>query len=217
MKFELQSLLVIATICATAARLASAAPINGTFWSVPAATAYNVPTLGNTPGPGATEWGTFNASAINFSGDTNYSVGGFLNSFGAASNITYLNGASAGSSLTDVLFEFTGTALFTNGQNFSVVHDDGVNLYVNGNLVLGDPTLTSPVSTPYTYNGPTGTYGFDFIYANGPPSQADFQTSLVTSGTITSSTPEPGTFCLIPAGCIALLGFTYRRFRVRTN
>ncbi|HEY3939231.1 MAG TPA: hypothetical protein VGL97_17500, partial [Bryobacteraceae bacterium] len=67
---------------AIAGATANAATIDGTFWSVLASTADNVPVLGQTPGPSATEWGTFNASGIQFSGDSNYTLGGFLNSFG---------------------------------------------------------------------------------------------------------------------------------------
>lgn len=191
---------------------ANAAAIQATMWSVPAATANNVPTLGNTPGAGATELGTFTASELMFSGDSNYSLGGFLNSFGAASNIVFMNGATANSSLTDVLFEFTGTATFTNGQVFTVLHDDGINLYVNGDLVLGQPNATSPTSTPFTYNGATGVFGFDFIYANGPPTQADFQTSLVTSTTVVSGTPEPSAILLWGVG-LAVLAFVAVRRR----
>ena len=165
--------------------------INGIMWSVPTTTADNVPTLGNTPGSGATEWGTFTASQIMFSGDAPgaFNLGGFLNSFGAASNIAYMNGATASTDLSNVLFEFTGTALFTAGQTFTVEHDDGTNMYVGGSLVLGDPGLTAPVVTPFTYSGPTGNQSFDFIYANGPPTQADFQTTLVTPGTLSRFYP----------------------------
>jgi hypothetical protein len=49
---------------------AYADPINVTFWSVPATTADDVPTTGNVPSPGASEWGTFNTNTINFSADT---------------------------------------------------------------------------------------------------------------------------------------------------
>jgi len=202
MKLRLNYLL-IATATLLAART-NAATINGILWSVPASTADNVPTLGNTPAPGATEWGTFNASAIQFSGDAagNYNLGGFLNSFGAASNIVYMNAATATTDLTNVLFEFTGTALFTNGQTFSVIHDDGVNMYVNGSLVLGAPGATSSTTQPYTYKGPTGNESFDFIYANGPANQADFQTTLAS--TLTSGTPEPSALMLLPVGFVAL-------------
>ncbi|HEX3877283.1 MAG TPA: PEP-CTERM sorting domain-containing protein [Bryobacteraceae bacterium] len=197
---------------------AYASSIQGVMWSVPASTADNVPTLGHVPGTGATELGTFTASEIKFSGDSNYSLGGFLNSFGAASNIVFMNGATANSSLTDVLFEFTGSASFTNGQTFNVLHDDGVNLYVSSNLVLGQPNTTSPITTPFTYTGSSGVFDFDFIYANGPPTQADFQTTLVTSGTITSSNaPEPSSLLLWGVGLLALAVVTIRRRQLQVN
>lgn len=200
---RLKYLVFVLAIVALAGSQAKADPISGTAWSVPASTADNVPTLGNTPGSGATEWATFSASAIHFSGDSNYSLGGFLNSFGAASDIVYLNGATAASSLTNVLFEFTGTALFTNGQTFNVEHDDGVNLYVDGTSVLSAPNTTSPITTPFTYTGPTGNFNFDFIYANGPATQADFTTNLVDSQSL-APVPEPSTIALLLTGSTAL-------------
>jgi hypothetical protein len=209
------SVLALAGLLSLPAAYASS--IQGVMWSVPASTADNVPTLGHVPGAGATELGTFTASEINFSGDSDYSLGGFLNSFGAASNIVFMNGATANSSLTDVLFEFTGSASFTNGQTFNVLHDDGVNLYVNGNLALGQPSATSPITTPFTYMGASGVFDFDFIYANGPPTHADFQTTLVTSGTITSTTPEPSSLLLWGVGLLALAVVTIRRRQLQVN
>lgn len=191
------------------------AQISGTAWSVPASTANNVPTAGNVPGSGATEWATFDANSIDFSADNSYSLGGFLNyAPGVASNITYMNGASASSNLTDVLFELTGAATFTNGQTFNVYHDDGVQLYVDGVNYLSAPNTTSPITTPYTYTGPTGTFDFDFIYANGPATQAEFQTNLVTSTTVvgTTPTPEPSAFLLLGTGAAGLFGLR-RKFR----
>jgi hypothetical protein len=190
---------VIVLLFAVAA--VQAATISGTFWSVPSTTADNIPTLGNVPGAGATLWGTFNATAISFSADGGYSLGGFLRS-GAATNTTYLNGATGATSLTNVLFEFTGAASFTNGQSFSVLHDDGVNLYVNNQLVLGVPGITPPVTTNYIYNGPTGNYNFDFIYANGPATQAAFSTTL--SELLVNPAPEPFPLLLLPVGLAGL-------------
>src|ERR1700685_2921131 len=150
MKFRFISpVLITLTFAATMAH----AQISGTAWSVPASTAENVPTAGSVPGPGATAWATFNADELKFTGDPSgdYSLGGFLNSFGAASDITYLNGGAPGSSLTNVLFQFTGEASFVNGQTFNVYHDDGVQLYVDGVNYLSAPSATSPITTPYTY------------------------------------------------------------------
>jgi len=175
--------------------------ITGTAWSVPASTADNAPLLGATPGPGATEIATFTANGIDFSGDGPgaYNIGGFLTSGGTASNITYMNGASASTNLDNTEWEFTGSAFFTNGQSFSVVHDDGVNLYVNGTGVLLDGGPTAPVTTDFTYTGPTGTFNFDFIYVECCGGSADFQTSLVPSAPSTG-TPEPSTGFLAIGG-----------------
>jgi hypothetical protein len=194
------------------ATLAHADYINGVAWSVPSSTAGTAPTLGNTPGPGATEVATFTANGIDFSGDAPgaYNLGGFLNSGGTASNITYLNGASASTDLNNTEWEFTGSAYFANGQTFNVVHDDGVNLYVDGTAVLLDGGPTAPVTSTFTYTGPTGTFGFDFIYVECCGGTADFQTTLVPSAPASTGTPEPSTAMLLLGG-LAMGGFVMRK------
>ena len=184
-------------------QVAAADYINGKVWSVPVSTAVNAPTLGNAPGAGATEWATFTANGINFSGDAAgaYNLGGFLNSGGVASNITYINGASPSTDLDNTLWEFTGSAYFTSGEMFNVEHDDGVNMYVNGAAVLLDGTPTAPITSTFTYTGPTGTYSFDFIYVECCDGAADFKTTLVPSGPATN-TPEPGTGFLLGVGLL---------------
>ena len=159
-----------------------------------------------------TECATFSASSIDFSAETSlgYNLGGFLNGLGAASGITYLNGFSASSALNNSLFDFTGAANFTTGQSFSVTHDDGTNMYVNGNLVLGAPNPTAPVSTPFTYSGPSGNFNFEFIYTECCGGDADYITSLVpvTTGTV----PEPETLAMVGSGLLGLCEVVRRRY-----
>ncbi len=169
--------------------------INGTAYSVSSTVAGSTPsavTLASVLA-GATEWATFTANGIDFSGDAAgaYNLGGFLNSNGVASSITYMNGASASTNLDNTLWVFTGTATFTNGESFNVVHDDGVNMYVNGSSVLSVPGATAPITSTFTYSGPTGSYNFEFIYTECCGGTADFITTLVPSAP--SSAPEPGT------------------------
>ena len=209
----MKRILVLATSL-TFAVLARADYINGVVWSVPASTAGSAPTLGNTPGPTAIELATFTANGIDFSGDAPgaYNLGGFLASGGTASHISYMNGASGTTDLNNTEWEFTGSAFFTNGQMFDAVHDDGVNMYVNGAAVLLDPGPTAPVTSTFTYTGTTGTFNFDFIYVECCGGTADYKTTLVPSAPASSS-PEPSNVFLILTGLFSGAVFCgYRRY-----
>jgi hypothetical protein len=116
-----------------------------------------------------------------------------------AGNITYMNGASAATNLDNTEWEFTGSAYFTSGQSFSVVHDDGTNMYINGVAVLLAGGPTPPVTSPFTYTGPTGMFSFDFIYTECCGGSADYKTTLVPSAPATG-TPEPSAALLLMAG-----------------
>ena len=193
--------------------VASNGQISGTAYSVTFDEANSTPT--SVPSD-ATKLATFNATGFNFSENGgNFDVGTFINSGGGISNLTYYGGVTGSETygLDDTLFEFTGSAQFTNGQNFTVLHDDGVELFVNGVNLLDDPGSTSADLTPFTFSGQTGTYDFDFLYSNSYCCGADFETTLVTSSTIvsTGATPEPSSIALLGTGMLSLAGMVRRR------
>lgn len=206
-------------ILLAAAPSAHAVSISGSVWEGQSG---SVPTTAPTSTPAA----TFTATSINFcvewsgcspsSSSTNpasgtYTIGGFLTSQGNASGVgpvTYNGSASGTDSLDNTLFEFTGTAYFTNGQSFTVNHDDGTVMYVDGSLVLSQPNPTAPSTNTYTYTGPTGTESFDFLYGEvkGPP--AVYETNLGST-----VTPEPSSIALLGSGLLAGAGFIRRRIQ----
>jgi hypothetical protein len=195
--------------------VASAAYSGVAYCNVSTSVSQNTPTTSTLAAGEATgtECATFSASAINFSGDANYpanyNLGGFLTANGAASGITYLNSFNGSSNLDNSLWVFTGTAGFVSGETFTVTHDDGTEMYVNGINVLSDPGPTSPVNTTFTYTGATGNFGFEFIYTECCAGTADYITTLAPP---TSGTPEPSTFVLLGSGLLGLLGAAKRRF-----
>lgn len=206
------------------AAFARADYIKGFVYSVPNSTALDLnsinsnpslpPPASTYPGPGSNEIATFLANGINFTGATDSTIAQFLNSGGTASNISYMNGVTTSTTVAATLFEFWGYTSFKNGTVYSLGHDDGAELYVNGLNVLNAPTAIGGTGN-YTYNGPTGTYLFEFVFANSSACcNADFTTDLISSGPATGMyvSPEPSTLWLPVAGLSLLaLGWIRRR------
>jgi hypothetical protein len=113
--------------------------------------------------------------------DITYTVAGFLASGGATAitNPGMLTGqlSNTGNN-TGTLFEFTGTVSVTNGEMFTVSHDDGLTLIIDGVTVINQPGPTSPTITTATYSGPTGNESYTLVYGECCSSPAVLNVNL---------------------------------------
>src|SRR5262249_5140330 len=169
------------------AGLAHATTITGSLFHVSEATSQNAIPANV---PGGTPDVTFDVnSPFNFSG-TNVTVSAWLASSAAFNIIQNTPGTLA--SLMDngsvgTLVNFTGNVSVTNGQTFTVTHDDGLTLIIGGITLGFDPGPTGPVTTPATYSGPTGNFPFQLVYGECCGGAAVLQVDLPFS-----ADPVPG-------------------------
>ena len=139
------------------------------------------------------------------------SVGGinFTDGPGFDSNATTVgqflgNPALSSATLDNSYFLFTGDIFLTAGANlFSIAHDDGLQLSLDGGIgmVLSTPGPTSPTTSPFTITAPsTGTYHYTMSYGEccGGPAVLQW---LYPTGQPVGSVPEPATWAMM------LLGF----------
>jgi hypothetical protein len=150
-----------------------------------------------------------------YSGNDN-SLNAFL-TYGGDS-VAYLTGSGAqNDGINNDVFEFTGSTYLVNGQTYNYSHDDGMLLYLTGNglnnsLQINAGGPTSEVTTPYIFDGVTGTYNFDIIYAEvaGPPAALTFD--IVSAP---AATPEPNSLLLLGTGLVLAAGLFRRRIMAR--
>ncbi len=153
------------------------------------------------------------SNSINFqAGDTTvptYTGRAFVNSGGGTiTSSTVPFGADALMSLGsyNTIIDIKGTTTIAHGQAINTFHDDGIQLYIGGNLVLDAQGQTSPEHSDTTFGGVSGTYNFDLYYDECCSAPAVLTASLPTA------TPEPTSIVLM-ATMLLGVGIVYRRNR----
>ncbi len=134
---------------------------------------------------------TFTTDAIDFDSTvSDFYVGPFLH------NPIFSDPSVAGRDLYSVVILLTGTVALQAGDNrFLLVHDDGVQLFIDGiGLVVDEPDPTPPVSELINVIAPAiGDYAFRLSYGSccAPPAK------LIWTNYIPTDIPEPGSLTLL--------------------
>jgi len=188
---------------------AQANVISGELWNVTNSVASNaVPA--NVPGTIADV--TFDVnSPLNFT--TAGSVQTFLNSGGAFNIVENTSGALA-LPISPSIITFTGFVTVTNGQSFTVTHDDGLTLIIGGTDLGFATGPTGPVQSTANYTGPSGTFPFQLVYGECCGGSAVLQVDLSFSNTQlppVGSAPEPATLALFGLGLASFAASRRRR------
>jgi hypothetical protein len=182
----------------------SQALINGSIWAPNANYNSSTHDLTNTFFAGlGTANATFTVNSINFDSGALLaeSYASWLTTGGGLSFSTGA-GFAAGNILTSgasaSLFQFTGTATFP--ASFSIRHDDGIQLYIDGILLTptdaSDPSFpTPPEFTPYAVSAGVHTFTLNYAAWNGMPEVLQAP-SIVT--------PEPTTMLLLGLGMLGV-------------
>lgn len=127
-----------------------------------------------------------------------YTLGDFISSGGGG----FITGSSnAGASLDNTFFAFLGLVTMIHGETITVTHDDGIQLQIDGVLVVDSPKPTSAEATSFTWTGASGIYPFVMAYGEccGPPAALYIDLPL-------TAIPEIPTWAMLAAG-FAGLGF----------
>jgi len=213
----LAGIVAVAAIGLSSPGLARADLFSGSLWLNTTAAANA--TVANAPARAADI--TFTTNAINF--NLGGSGGGATVAQFFASNSSAVN-ITSGAGLTGSTFTFSnnltsgGYILFTGSTfmnagstSYSVTHDDGAQLVVNGQSVFSAPGPTSAeLSTGTATAGAAGNVAFSLSYGevNGTPAVIEFNPAAP------HAVPEPSTLAIAGLGALGMIGYGLRRRKV---
>ena len=113
------------------------------------------------------------------------------------------------------IVEITGSAQLNTGTTYSVTHDDGITLLLNGSTVLGGSGTTTAgpqgATTSYFHVSTNGIYSVDLFYGECCNPPADLSTNFASLTPMTP-TPEPASMVLLATILIGT-GIAYKRNR----
>jgi hypothetical protein len=146
---------------------------------------------------------TFTTTGVDFSA-TGANVGTWLGS--SAFTLDNLVDNIPTNSMDPTIWMFIGNVSVTSPDPFTIAHDDGTTLIVNGQTVVNAPGPTSPATTSGTYTGPAnGNAPFELIYTECCGGPAVLQVSLLAPQN--APVPEPGSVVLLGAALLGVVAF----------